>query len=122
MEHVQVPFEIPKEVARFYSGAVVAHQSGQTLAGLFLLRTLCEQWARRFAAADDHADQAINIYMDSLPEDFKGRFPSLRSIYEMLSADIHAATGSDELYVQMLTEIGEHFSARKVFKLLSSRV
>jgi hypothetical protein len=31
--------------------------------------------------------------------------------------DIHAATGSDELYVQMATEIAEHFAARKVFKL-----
>jgi hypothetical protein len=117
MEYVQVPPEIPKEVARFYSGAVVAHQSGQTLAGLFLLRVLCEQWARKVAAADDYADEAISKYMDSLPEDFKARFPSLRSIYEKLSADIHAATGSDELYVQMLTDINEHFSARKLFRL-----
>jgi hypothetical protein len=117
MEHVPVPPEIPKEVSRFYSGAVVAYQCGQTLAGLFMLRTLCEQWAQRFAAPGDYADQAINKYMDSLPEDFKTRFPSLRSIYEKLSADIHAATGSDELYVQMATEIAEHFAARKVFKL-----
>ena len=117
MEHVQVPPEVPKEVTRFYSGAVVAYQSGQTLAGLFLLRTLCEQWARKFAAAQDFADEAINKYMDSLPGDFKARFPSFRSIYEKLSADIHAATGSDELYVQMLAELNEHFSARKLFKL-----
>ena len=117
MEHVEVPREIPKDVARFYSGAIVAHQSGQTLAGLFLLRTLCEQWARKFAAANDYADEAIKKYMDSLPEDFKARFPSLRSIYEKLSVDIHSATGSDEVYVQMLADIDEHFSARKIFKL-----
>jgi hypothetical protein len=41
MEQVAVPAEIPKDVKEYYSGAVVAYQSGQTLAGLFMLRTLC---------------------------------------------------------------------------------
>jgi len=117
IEHVAVSPEIPKEVAAFYSGAVVAYQSGQTLAALFLLRTLCEQWARKFADPSDYADVAIDKYLASLPDAFKSHFPSLRSIYERLSADIHAAIGSRELYEQMIVEINEHFSARKVFKL-----
>ena len=40
IEHVEQPRDIPKTIARFYSGAVVAHQSGQTLAGVFLLSSV----------------------------------------------------------------------------------
>jgi hypothetical protein len=47
IEHVEVPPIIPKNIQRFFSGAVVAHQSGQTLAGLFMLRTLIEQWVQQ---------------------------------------------------------------------------
>jgi hypothetical protein len=53
MEHVTVPPVIPKAVQSYYSGAIVAHQSGQTLAGLFLLRTLIEQWVRKQIPASD---------------------------------------------------------------------
>jgi adenylate kinase len=42
IEHVEVPKDIPKHVSRFFRGAIVAHQSGQTLAGIFLLQTLIE--------------------------------------------------------------------------------
>jgi hypothetical protein len=117
MENVAVPQEIPKELTKFYSGAVIAHQSGQTLAGLFMLRTLCEQWAYKFAAPGDYADQAIDKYMTTLPEDFKRHFPSLRQLYERLSADIHAATGSPDLYDQVIADIGKHFRARELFNL-----
>ena len=55
--------------------------------------------------------------MESLPEDFKARFPSLRFIYEHLSADIHAATGSDELYTKMIADISLPFAARQLFGL-----
>jgi len=34
IEHVSVPNQIPKAVKRFYRGAVVAHQSGETIAGI----------------------------------------------------------------------------------------
>jgi hypothetical protein len=46
IEHIDVPRIIPNPVKGYYSGAVVAHQSGQTLAGIFLLRTVIEQWAQ----------------------------------------------------------------------------
>lgn len=117
MEHVQTPRDIPKEVASYYSDAVVAFQSGQTLAALFLLRTTCEQWARRFALPTDPADVAIDKYMESLPDDFKGRFASIRAIYGELSAAIHSANGSSELYEKCSALIAEHFSARSIYKL-----
>lgn len=47
METVSVPQAVPKSVSNYYSGAVVAYQSGQTLAALFLFRTLLEQWRVR---------------------------------------------------------------------------
>jgi hypothetical protein len=98
IEHVDVPAAIPKDMRRFYGGAIVAHQSGQTLAGIFLLRTLIEQWARQSTEANGFADEALDAYMAALPEDFKSRFPSLRTLYSDISVDLHNATGSIELF------------------------
>ena len=118
IEHVEQPRDIPKPIARFYSGAVVAHQSGQTLAGVFLFRVLIEQWAQSQASTSGlRADSALEEYMEGLPNDFKGRFPSFRALYERLSADIHSATGSADLFEEARQRIAEHFEARRVFKL-----
>jgi hypothetical protein len=118
IEHVEVSTAIPKAVSRFVSGAVVAHQSGQTLAGLFLLRTFIEQWARLATGSQkQQPDQVIEEYMTMLPSDFRGRFPSMRSLYAELSADIHAARGSAELFDQARGQIDQHFDARRLFKL-----
>lgn len=119
MAHLDVPAVVPKSVRSFYSGAVLAHQSGQTLAGNFMLRTVIEQWARiatgqvRVALAD----QVLDAYMITLPDDFKGRFPSMRNLYGELSVDIHGAVGSPELFEKARNEITEHFDARRLFKL-----
>jgi hypothetical protein len=118
IEHVDVPPVIPKSVRTFYSGAVVAHQSGQTLAGIFLLRTLIEQWARSGAPCNQLlADAVLDAYMATLPEDFKSRFPSFRVLYADLSADIHAVKGDTDLFDRARVEIVEHFDARLLFKL-----
>lgn len=117
IEHVETPAVIPKSVRRFYSGAIVAHQSGQTLAGLFLLRTLIEQWARSLVPPQDYADPTLNAYVATLPEDFRNRFKSMRALYGELSTDIHSAIGSPELFDQAQRDITEHFEARKLFKL-----
>lgn len=118
IEHVELPHVIPKAIANFFSGAVVAHQSGQTLAGVFLLRVFLEQWVQSRAKKSDlKVDQAIDEYMEALPTDFKGRFPSFRTIYENLSVDIHGAKGSPELFEKTRQQIIEHFEARRLFKL-----
>jgi hypothetical protein len=120
IEHIEVPNVIPKQIKRFYSGAIVAHQSGQTLAGIFLLRTLIEQWAQSAAANKElPADKIIDLYLSTLPDDFKNRFPSLRTLYSELSFDIHTATGSAELFEKACNQIVEHFEARRLFKLTS---
>lgn len=119
IEYIDVPKAIPKEIKDYFSGAILAYQSGQTLAGLFYLRTLIEQWA--YSSIEDHknirADQAIEKYMQQLPDDFKERFPSVSELYSDLSADIHRATGSIELFDKAKEQIIEHFKARELFKL-----
>jgi hypothetical protein len=118
IEHVDVPPDIPNSMKRFYRGAVVAHQSGQTLAGIFLLRTLIEQWARSKAPPGQLlADAVLDAYMAPLPENFKSQFPSLRKLYEDLSVDIHIAKGDPTLYEETRAEIVRHFEARRIFRL-----
>lgn len=118
IEHVDVPRVIPRQIEHFYSGAVVAHQCGQTLAGNFLLRTLVEQWVRSFPdAADMRADAALEWYYNYLPDDFRQRFPSLREIYEKLSADVHAAQGDASVFTDAAARIVKHFDAWRLFEL-----
>ena len=126
MEHVEVPKEIYKKIRKFYRGAIIAHQSGETLAGNFLLRTLVEQWSRFFCRdAGARADQAIDSYMETLPSGFNDIFPSLRKVYEVLSIDIHSATGSEDVFESALSDIKKHFEGRlvtgKQFKLSNPR-
>lgn len=121
IEYVEVPAAIPKQIQRFYSDAIVAYQSGQVLAGVFLLRTLIEQWARSVVRQPGlQADEVLDGYMETLPADFKDRFPSMRSLYGDLSEDLHAATGSPELFEKARSDIVEHFEARRLFKLSTS--
>lgn len=117
METTQTPKHIPPAIAKYYSSAQIAYQSGQTLAALFMLRTTCEQWCRSFGAPNDKADVCLEKYSQSLPGDFRDRFPSLKTIYGELSAAIHSATADEELFRAKALDIAEHFEARKVFKL-----
>jgi hypothetical protein len=118
IEHIDVPRDIPKPVQTFYRGAVVAHQSGQTLAGIFLLRTVIEQWARSLVPdAPPDAEKLLDAYMSTLPDDFKQRFPSFRELYENLSDDMHAAKGDADLFEKALAAIERHFEARRLYNL-----
>ena len=118
IEHVDVPSFIPDSVQRFFGGAIVAHQSGQTLAGVFLLRTVLEQWARAASGSTkEQADQVMDDYMATLPDDFKKRFPSMRALYGDLSVDIHNATGSAELFEKARAQVIQHFDVRRMFEL-----
>jgi hypothetical protein len=117
IEHVEVPSVIPKQIQRYYSNAIVAHQSGQTLSGLFQLRTCVEQWAYHMQRGSRGADEALEAYMLSLPDDFKARFPSLPKVYTDLSGALHQAREDAELFVTSADNIVEHFDARRVYKL-----
>jgi hypothetical protein len=118
IEYADVPRDIPNQVKHFYRDAVVADQSGQTLAGIFLLRTLIEQWARSKVPSDQLlADAVLDAYMSALPENFKRQFKSFRELYRDLSVDIHAARGDPALFNEARDKIVEHFEARRLFRL-----
>jgi hypothetical protein len=119
MEHVTVPDAIPAPIARFYSGATVAFQSGETLAALFLLRTACEQWVRRFAEKpDDRVDAAIESYMASIPEGLRDSMPSMRDIYGTLSDAVHTANESVEVFEAHAQAVTKHFDIRRAHDLV----
>ena len=117
IEHVDVPAVIPKEVRRFYRGAVIAHQAGEGLAGNFMLRTLIEQWARSATGKTGYADEVLDAYVETLPDGIRGRFPVLRETYKTLSADLHSATGDAQVFAQATADILKHFEARRLFDL-----
>src|SRR4030042_4379170 len=120
IEHVAVPKVIPKKQDKYYSDAIIAHNSGQTLAGLFLLRTFIEQYIRNlYNRSELPVDQLIEQYMASLPTDFKSRFPSLQDMYSQLSEAIHMATASEELFASTVEKINRHFDAKRLFGLRS---
>ena len=84
-----------------------------------MLRTLIEQFARAASGAspDAKADEVLEQYMVTLPNDFKGRFRSVKELYGTLSADIHGAIGSSTTFEDAASAIVDHFEARRLFKL-----
>jgi len=117
IEVVPVSGVFPKDFKKYISDAQIAHNSGQTLAGLFFLRTFIEQFTRSLYPGIEMADKVLEEYTKNLPEDFKSRFPSLSKIYADLSDKLHRADGSVEMFESGVKDLTEHFNARKLFKL-----
>jgi len=118
IEQIQVPPYIPKEERQYYSDAIIAHNSGQTLAGLFLLRTFIEQYIRNlYNRSELPVDQLIEQYMTSLPPDFKSRFPSLKEMYSQLSEAIHMAKAPAELFTSIIEKLNRYFDAKRIFEI-----
>ena len=125
MEVVKVSSVIPKETVRYFRDAVIAHNSGQTLAGLFLLRVFVEQFWKSVpevvAALSTNprpsGDELGEAYKGTLPTDFKARFPSLSEIYEDLSNALHSAKADADLFQQSHAQIVKHFDARRLFDI-----
>lgn len=119
MEQVVVSKIIPKNQKKFFSDAIIAYNSGQILAGKFLLRTFIEQYVREVTEnkTSRDIDVLLEKYAEVLPKDFRDRFPSLADIYSRLSVDVHKADSTPELFVECQLLIEEHFEAKKVFKL-----
>jgi hypothetical protein len=114
-----------KGKTKYFSDATTAHHAGQTLAGIFLLRTYVEQFWRRLPAVQAVLEQQPRAtgedqgaaYQATLPTDFKDRFPSLSDIYGRLSAAMHEANADGALFEKCSAEIVKHFEARRLFEL-----
>ena len=121
-EEVAVPPVISKNVRRFYSEAVIALQCKAVLASIFLLRTLIEQHMRAVtkAAATVRGEDLCDKYAETLPDDFKKRFPSLKEIYGKLSDAMHQAKDDVEVFDSQAKDIVKHFDALRLFNLHQS--
>lgn len=109
---------IPKNQNKFFSDSRIAFNSGQVLAAIFLIRTFVEQFIRE--KAQDYKSREMDIlfeqYSNKLPEDFNSRFPSLKSVYDRLSEDIHSANASEETYNNAKDDIENHFDALRLYE------
>ncbi len=114
-----IPRNLPKKERKHFRNAVIAFDSGQALAAKFLLRIFLEQYVRGVATNPEvrSIESLFDEYNATLPDDFKQRFPSLKSIYDQLSEDIHAADETPEIFETAKQKIVEHFDAKRVFKI-----
>lgn len=125
IEVLPTPKVLPKAQGKFYGGAQIAYHAGQTLAGIFLLRTFVEQYWRSLSQVKAliqqmpraTGDEQGTTYQATLPADFKNRFPSLSDIYGKLSAAMHEARADGALFEECSGQIIDHFDARRLFKL-----
>ena len=125
LETIPSPTFLPKAHRKFYGDAAIAHHAGQTLAGIFLLRVFVEQFWRSRPEVKPLYDQDPRIpgeklgeaYQQTLPQDFRARFPSLTDVYSDLSAAMHEARGDAGVFEGCQNRIEEHFDARRLFKL-----
>ena len=118
IEQFPVNKNIPKDLVNFISDSRIAFNSGQILAAIFLMRTFIEQYIRNKVQDFEsrEIDQLFDRYSAKLPRDFNSRFPSLKSVYDRLSEDIHSASASEETYNEAKDDIENHFEALRLFE------
>ena len=117
IEHIEVPAYIPKNLRRYYSGAVLAYNCNQVLPALFMLRTLIEQHMRS-VAGDGHksGDALCDAYAKTLDDAFKKKFPSLGEAYDKVSDALHAAREDEKLFKEQRDRILPHFDALRLWQ------
>ena len=121
-EEVKVPQYIPKAQHGFYSQAVIAFQSNQVLAALFLLRTLVEQHMRAATGSNElRGDELCEKYASKQDKDLNSKFPSLRVVYGNLSDALHRADSDEALFRSELKNVCLHFEAKELFDRMLNR-
>lgn len=122
IESIDIPNYVPKNIASLLGGSVLAFNSGQHLPAIFMLRTTIEQYMRSLVkiegkiSGEDLADK----YAETLPEDFRKRFQSLKPIYVALSEAIHSAKADEVLFQRERANILRHLEAKDAFDRLSA--
>jgi hypothetical protein len=120
IEHIEIHSTIPKRDAKWFRDALIAHQSGKTLAGLFYLRTFVEQFGRRLTGMLDikeTGDVILSAYSETLPPKVRDSAPSLKDCYDKLSEAIHGAKEDAELFESVRAKIEKHFDFRKLYEV-----
>jgi len=119
MERVEIPIYLPKIESKFYRDAVIAFNSGKTLAALVYLRTFIEQFGRRITGKTGKAtgDEIFDAYYKTLEPKYAGHMPSLRDWYDKLSEAVHSASEDAALFESAKIEIERHFDFRRIYKM-----
>lgn len=107
---------IPKDLRKYYTQALVAHNCNFTLAALFYLRVVVEQWMRLKTGSKGKltGEELGDRYAAGLPKVVSDHFPSLKKSYECLSDALHAAREDDDVFVKELQNIEKHFDGLRV--------
>ncbi len=119
-EKIQMPKTIPQRESKYFSDAISAYNTGNILAGLFLLRTVVEQYMRRILMVTEKktGDELADGYASLLDDEFpKNRYPSLKVVYSELSVPLHAADNDADQFVKSREDIERHFELLKHFPL-----
>lgn len=118
-ESVIVSDTIPKQESKFYSDAITAYNTGNILAGTFMLRTTIEQYMRRTLGNYEKTSGDIlsDQYSKLLDDEFPKKYTSLKTVYEELSIKIHKAEKDPEQFEKSLKDINRHFELLKHFPL-----
>ncbi len=120
IEHVEIPKFIPQDERKWFRDAVIAFQTGKTLAALFYLRTFIEQFARRktnLRTDKRTGDEIMTAYAETLPVELRSSMPSLAEWYDKLSGALHTANEDSELFESAQEKIEKHFDIRRVHEL-----
>lgn len=123
IEKVNVPNFIPKNLRKYYRGALVAFNSGANLPAIFMLRTMVEQHMRSAVKAGAQrmtGEELAAAYSESLGQMFNSQFQSLRPVYAALSEAIHAAVDDKpEIFEAEHAKTLKHFEAKDAIERLS---
>jgi hypothetical protein len=120
MEYLEVSKFIPHAEQRWFREAIIAYQTGKTLAALFYLRMFIEQFARRWTSAlllRLSGDTILDAYSDTIPPNLRGFMPSLREWYDKLSEPIHSAKEDVQTFENARSAVEKHFRIREVHEL-----
>lgn len=126
-QEVSVPEFIPKNHRRFYRNAIIADQTGFTLAAALYLRTVIEQYFYqtipeteiKAIRGNPTGDELAELYAKTLPKSFPDSFPSLKKAYEDLSKIVHSGKEDDDTKKSIVTiraAVDGHFRAIQLFK------
>ena len=118
-EDVKTPKTIPEQERKYFRDAIVASNTGNVLAGLFLLRTTIEQYMRRILEVTDRktGDELADKYAKLLNDEFPKSYPSMKVIYEELSIKLHSADGDSTQFEKSKKDIENHFELLKFHPL-----
>ena len=119
IEPCLIPEGVHSEMEGLLSDAICASQTGNTLAGICLMRIAIERYVRLVAQDKTGRDleKIFEIYKTTLPEEFPSSCVGLlRIAYDRLSESIHAAQPDEMSFAESLKDITKHFKMLAAFR------